>query len=214
MQQVRAGVVARRAPATVLVDACLEDRLAGREHALDAADVDDGVADALRVRHRHPPALAEQRAAVADLSAALRVERRSIEDGRPAAVVERLEADEAKVVRRRHVGIADEFARQPGQVVADRERATPLAPRAFALLGHGGVEARTIDGHAALRGHLDRQVDREAERVVQPERIGSADLAAGGDELVQSSGAGLQGARELVLLRLDGIEDRRTLLGK
>src|SRR5439155_8856933 len=44
-------------------------------------------------------------------------------------------------------------------------RAAPLA-----LLGKGHLEARSIDRDAVFRGELDRQVDRETERVVQPER--------------------------------------------
>ena len=42
---------------------------------------------------------------------------------------------------------------------------------------------------------------------MQPERIGATDRAAGGDELIEPGRAGLQGARELLLLDPDAIED-------
>jgi hypothetical protein len=41
---------------------------------------------------------------------------------------------------------------------------------ADALLGERFLEPRAVDAHAVLRGQLDRQVDREAVRVVEPER--------------------------------------------
>ena len=38
------------------------------------------------------------------------------------------------------------------------------------LLGEGVLEPGEIDAHAVLGGELDGQVDRKAERVVEPER--------------------------------------------
>ena len=47
--------------------------------------------------------------------------------------------------------------------------------RADALLLHQGLEALLVDAHAALGGELQRQVEREAVRVVQAERLVGAD---------------------------------------
>ena len=96
---------------------------------------------------------------------------------------------------------------RPASSASDLECAALLAARSLALFLHGRVEPGAVDGHTSLRRHLDGQVDREAERVVQAERIGPADLAAGGHELVQARGAGLERARELLFLHLDGVQD-------
>ena len=72
------------------------------------------------------------------------------------------------------------------------------------------VHAGAVHRDATLRGHLDRQVDREAEGVVQAERIGAANRSTAGDELLQARRARLQCARELLFLGPDGIQDRVT----
>ena len=75
-----------------------------------------------------------------------------------------------------------------------------------ALLGHERAEARLVDRQPLLGGHLERQVDREAEGVVQPEGV------LGGDALV----AALLGARDQLLEQLRALLERaaeRLLLG-
>ena len=47
--------------------------------------------------------------------------------------------------------------------------------RADALLLHQRLEALLVDAQAALGGELEREVEREAERVVQLERLVGAD---------------------------------------
>src|SRR2546423_444425 len=59
---------------------------------------------------------------------------------------------------------------------------------ARALFLERGVEARPVDGETMLRGELGRQVDRKAERIVQPERqIAGQDQSAGGQLFGPSS---------------------------
>ena len=73
---------------------------------------------------------------------------------------------------------------------------------ALALLGERGVEPGAIDAHAVLGRELDRQVDREAVRVVELERdVAREDRRIGGQVL------GL--ARDLAVGR--GQRDERLL---
>ena len=92
------------------------------------------------------------------------------------------------------------------------------AAAALALLGERGLEARAVDAHAVLGGQLDRQVDREAVRVVQAEgdiagqhrRVGRQILGAPADDplgagqrderLLELDRAGIERSRELALL--------------
>ena len=98
------------------------------------------------------------------------------------------------------VRIADEFGGQLGQRGIHGELRTLAAARSLALLGHGALEALTVDADPAFRRDLHGQVDREAERVVQPERLAPGDqpVAAGRlDQRQQLLAARLQRAREL-----------------
>ena len=188
MEQVRAGVVAHRVGAPVGIDDRL-DRLADPQPAVERAAMDDQAAERLlRVGHREQLAAAArlaQDALVADLAAALGVERRPVEDDLGLAVAgqlvelhpvaddrddaalggRRLVAEEPRVaaaaldraVQRGLLGVARQLGLRPG--------AAPLA-----LLGEGALEPVAIDGDAVLGGELDGQVDREAVRVVEPER--------------------------------------------
>ena len=75
-----------------------------------------------------------------------------------------------------------------------------------ALLGHQPAEAVLVDLDALLGGHLERQVDREAERVVQREGLVAGERAPAGPLQVDDGGvedrrAGAQGLREQTLLR-------------
>src|SRR5689334_7493211 len=45
-------------------------------------------------------------------------------------------------------------------------------PGALALFFHRRFVSRDVDAHAALRGHLGREIEREPERVVELERDG------------------------------------------
>ena len=204
MQQVRAGVVAGGRPATTLVDLGAH-RLADGQVASERPEVDDRIAHALRVGHLKASGRTDELAAVADLATALGVERSAVEHHRRRLAGH--DREHAEVVGARLVRVADELAAQRRDLRAEVRTAPTPAARTLALLLHGGVEAGAVDRHAPLGGHLDGQVDREAEGVVQAEGIGAGDDAAGGDQLGQPSRAGLEGARELLLLGVDGGED-------
>ena len=90
-----------------------------------------------------------------------------------------------------------------GKLGRRREPAGPRPARSVALGGHRLVEPAPVHPHLLLGGHLDRQVDRKAKRVVQPEGILARDLptrSGAGDQRPQAFGAGIEGAVELVLL--------------
>ena len=64
------------------------------------------------------------------------------------------------------------------------------------------LEAVEVDRAAALRRDLAREVDREAERVVQEERVLAADVARV-EQVVEQIDTALQRAAERLLLALD-----------
>ena len=188
VQDVRAGVVAHRRRAPDRVHDRL-DRLPDPQPAVERAAMDMQAADRLlRVGHGEQlaaPTRFADHALVADLAAALGIERRRVEDdlglAQPGQLVEldpvthdrdhatlgrgRLVAEEAgvagagldRLVERAELGLLRELGLLSG--------AAPLA-----LLGERPVEALAIEPHAVFRGQLDGQVDREAIRVVEPER--------------------------------------------
>ena len=135
--------------------------------------------------------------------AALGVEGRLVQLRVEEAVLARLERRD----RRQHVGllVADEL----GRALADhphleaRRRA-----RALPLLLHQPPELVLVDGEAALARQLLRQLEREAVRVVEPERLLAGDLAPGGDLLEQAQAA-RERPREALLL---GGQDARDLV--
>jgi hypothetical protein len=204
MQQVRAGVVARCAPASRVVDLGADD-VPNLQLAVERPQVHDRVTRALRVGHLQPPVGTDEHPAVTDLPATLGVERGAVEHdaGRLAGH----HGHHPQLVGTGDVRVADEFGAHRRHLRVEAERPALLAARPLALLGHRLVEAGAVDAHATLRRHLDRQVDREAERVVEAERIGPTDDAPGRDQLVQASRPRLERAGELLLLGLDAIED-------
>src|SRR6478609_420869 len=81
-----------------------------------------------------------------------------------------------------------------------------------ALLAHEPAEAGLVDLQPLLRGHLERQVDREAVGVVQRERLGSAEARRTGrlgprHRRVEDRRARAQGAPEGVLLGVRDLAD-------
>ena len=163
---------------------------------------------------RSVPAGPMRVAAIADLPAALGVERGAVKHDERAAVVGRRDAKDGQCLGIGLVRIADELAAEPAERVRQADPAARGATRPLALLGHRGLEAGAVDGHARLAGHLDGQVDRKAERVVEPERVLTADLAASLDELSEARAPRLQGAGELRLLAGDLCEDPLPLDGE
>ena len=219
MEQVRARVVAHRVgPPGGIHDRL--DGLADPQPAVERAAVDDQATERLlRVGHREQLAAAArlaQDALVADLAAALGIERRPIEDDLGLAVAgqlvelhpvpddrhdaalggRRLVPDEPGVaasaldraVERRLLGVARQLGLRPG--------AAPLA-----LLGEGALEPIAIDGDAVLGGDLDGQVDREPVRVVEPERDVARETRRVGGELFGASPDGSGGEVDAELAR-------------
>lgn len=87
---------------------------------------------------------------------------------------------------------------------------------ALPLLLHQAAEARLVDGEALLGGHLQGQVDREAPRVVEEERLvpGEHCRTGGlglGDGRVEDVGAALEGLEEGGLLGEGDGEDALAL---
>ena len=96
-----------------------------------------------------------------------------------------------------------------------------LGPRvglgAVALLGHQAAEPGLVHRDPLLRSHLERQVDREAERVVQLERPVGGQLRGAGrlrlaHRRVEDRGAGRQGAAEGLFLGVRDLADPREVL--
>ena len=187
VEQVRARVVAHRVGPPLRVDDRL-DGLADPQPAVERAALDDQAAERLlRVGHGEqlaPAARLAQHAVVADLAAALGVERRPVEDDLRLAVAGQLvelhpvahDGEDAALGGRRLVAheprVADpavDRAVERGQLGVLRE--LRLGPRAaaVALLGKSALEPVAIDRDAVLGGELDGQVDREAIRVVKLE---------------------------------------------
>ncbi len=162
--------------------------LADAKPAVERAAVDDEAADRrLRVgdREQHAPAarLAED-APVADLAAALGVERRLVEDDLGFAVAGQLvelhavaqDRDDASLGGRRLVaeerrvaGARLDRVVQRGELGVLRQLGLRPGPAAVALLGERQLEAGPVDADAVLGGELDGQVDRKAVGVVEPE---------------------------------------------
>ena len=152
----------------------------GRGTAVDLPDVVDV----------HSPAVTRDLTAVGDLTARLRVEWRLAQEDRDPAI--------GQMAHGRYLGldldgvIADKrtfrgtFAgrqlplRDVGQRIGtDAELpGFPLVLRTFALASQRLLEARDIDGVAALARHELRQVDRKTISVIELERVLAADRAA------------------------------------
>ena len=80
------------------------------------------------------------------------------------------------------------------------------------LLGHQGLEGVLVHSHALLGGHLGRQVDGEAEGIVQLEGVSAGEhrlalLLVGGQHLVIDADAAVDGAGEVLLLGADDLGD-------
>ena len=206
--------------------------------------MDDQPADRLLgVAHREQLAATAQfaqDALVADLAATLGVEGRPVEDDLGLAVAGQLveldavadDRDDATLGRGRLVaeearvaGAPLDRAVQRGLLGLARELGLRARPAPLALLGEGALEAVAVDANAVLRRELDRQVDREAVRVVEAEgdlagqhgRVGREVLGTApddalragqpGERLLEDLRARVERARELGLLAGDRGQD-------
>ena len=177
LQQMRRRVVARRGELLLLVDFNL-DRLADLELAfLYVRDVvDRAVRQLLGVRRLDAAELAEQQTLVADLSAALCVERGLVEDDAGLFAVRDL-VDELAVLPegddlglfglRVYLELRDVDAREVRH--SDALVLGTGTARTLALLVHGLVKALFVEVEAVLVQDLFRELPREAERVVEAE---------------------------------------------
>src|SRR5919109_1088334 len=152
-------------------------------------------------------------ALVADLAAALGVERRLAQLREEVAALERLERADL----RQHLGllVADELRREAGPLAELRGAhllAAAARAGALALLGHQPRERLLVDGDAALEGELARQLEGEAVRVVELECVLARDRAFAGD-LLEEPQAALERLREPLLLALDDLLDLAPVLG-
>ena len=145
MQQVGGGVVACRAPASLLIDAGRHDVSPAASSPSSSPDVHDRVADALRVVD-HERARARRPARRGRRSGRRPRRRTGVRSSTTCADP----SPSATSRTRRPIGgglvrIADELAPQPLDARERRERAGARPARAFALLGHRRVEAGAIN---------------------------------------------------------------------
>ena len=210
VQQVRAGVVPTDRVAPLDVDG--RDRvLAWLDLALhDARDVAAKTRQRVGgVGHLGEASVGADRARVADLAAALRVERSAVEEDLDDAVVVRGQHREHATFRlaldvAREVGLTELLEQLSVRVgVRVLGARLPRVLAAAALLGHRRIEARGVDVDAALGRDLLGELEREAERVVQAERDIPAEhlrLAQLRDLLVEDREAVAHRLAEVLLL--------------
>ena len=172
-----------------------------------------------------------EHALVADLAAALGVERGPVEDDLGLAVSGQLVELHAVADDRDAPGPRPSSSRSRGTSCRRRapgsrrtarslgllRRARAFVPdaAALALLGERQLEAGAVDADAVLGGELDGQVDREAVRVVQPEgdvagQTGASAGRSSGRRPTTRSASVSAGERRLELDRA-GIERPREL---
>ena len=198
---------------------------------LDLALVDRGVMGMqvahhlLHVGDRGLAAGADEAAGVALLAARLGIERRLVDD-QPAGLagLERrrfLAVDDdrrdlalgALGVVAQELGGADLLAHvEPDRLVGRVARAGPRRARLGALLVHRLLEARRVDGDVARAQHVLRQVEREAEGVVELEGDLALQRAAGAQApglVVEQLEAGAERPLEARLLELQRLGDQR-----
>ena len=177
VHQVRGAVVAHGPRAALGVDAG-DEAVADLDLAFDDAALvaEHRGLDLGRVFDDHARARVAQLAGVADLAAALGIERRVVEhDDHVVAGAGAVHRRAVDVDRRDLAVLADQVLVAVeggvGAAVGQALRQLELArgARLLALAGHRGVEAGFVDGDAALAADVGRQVEREAEGVVQLE---------------------------------------------
>ena len=224
VQDVRGRVVAADPVAAHLVDRGLHLVAHLERPRANGALVDDdrtgnavsGVANVER-----GAAQRRDRAGVADLAARLRVERRAIERDLDRRTFDGLVYRPAADDERDDLRLADRLA-SPGELRGP-ELVEHLAPdcavagrgtgfvgcraRPLALLRHAPVEIVEIDTPIARARDLAREIDREAERVVQEERVGAAHVAPV-EQLAEHLDTALQRGAERLLLALDDLRHR------
>ncbi len=171
------------------------------------------LARAEHVEDRQLPAVDLEHAGVADLAAALRVERRGVELHVARAVAVGHPGDRLLL----EVLVAREARRlpQPAHELGGAGAARGAGPpgRAGALLAHELLEAGLAHAHAVLGGDLERHLEREAVGVVELEGGRLVELP-GREPPLQELEPGLERAPEPGLLRTDPLEDVLALVAQ
>ena len=172
------------------------------------------------VEHLGEAGIGADRAGVTDLPAALRIEGSAVEEDLDDAVVVGGQHREHAALRLT-LGVAGEVGlTELLEQVSVRLGVCVLGTRlpgvlaATTLLGHRRIEARGVDVDAALPGDLLRELEREAERVVQAERdVATQDLrlAQLRDLLVEDREAVAHGLAEVLLLAHHDARDEVTV---
>ena len=191
VQQVGRGVVAHRVATQLGVHRRLRPPAQAQHAVVDLrAHHDDTGRSGLRVRHERAPFVGRDRAAIADLTAAFRIERSAVEDELDIAALVCLidalavedERDDGRV--RLELLVAAELALDPFRLFEHRVELTEL-PRVLGELCRRAAaaalrleliaEAVLVDGHARPRRDLLGHLDGEPVRVVEPERCVAVD---------------------------------------
>ncbi len=174
-------------------------------------EVAESRAELLRVADREAGRAGTKLAGIADLAAALRIERCAFEhDGTRGALFERLhglglrveESHDGRITLERVVTEELRRAVEPdagGQIGAELARGLRL----LSLHGHGAFVAFDVDGEPPLTRDVGREIGRKPVGVVELEdRVAVDDFGATdfGDGRVQNPHAVLERARELLAL--------------
>jgi hypothetical protein len=206
----RNDVDARRDPVADADAASPDDALVAEDCGLDLLRVLDGE-NALRTL---------QCATVTDLAAGLGIERRFVEDDDTQFALAQLLDGAAVAVEREHrAAVLERLVPVEGgfrAAVFERCRHAELAggARLLLLLRHRRIESGDIDPHPTLATDVGRQVERETEGVVQPERGPPVEDAAVGQRrefAVEDAHAMLDGLEEAHLLLPQNLDDTRLL---
>ena len=205
VQQVRRGVVRLGREAVAPVDDCLHARSRRQERTSSELDDQDLVVTELEdVDDLQPRRLTvhEKVAPVADLAATCGVERTLLELDELARPLQRRRLDHGGEDVR--LGVADELRRPlAGSNELCRNllrRVFASAARHFAVLLHQVVEPVQVERLAALLGELLRELDREAVRGDERERILGGDRLLAG-QFLEHLHAARERLGELLLLR-------------
>src|SRR5579864_6389432 len=225
VHQVRRRVVAHRAPARLVVDARRNAIAFAQFTGLHFAGMPDHVRlDFLRIfdgKERQARAALRQLAAIADLPARCRVERRAVEyDDTALAGRQRLgarailvERDDAALLRQRVVATKRRLRAAVRERIAGPELRRGARPPALRV--HRAIKALLVDGDAALAGDVGREVERKAERVVERKRGFAIEHApAVAQRLVEDLHPVLERFAESLFLGLQHLRDARLVARK
>ena len=231
VEQVRRGVVAAQERAAMMVDRGVHDGAFRKLSLLDDRAVRIQAVVSLGVTHGKAHALSRQRARIAHLPAHLGIERGSIEHDLDLLASAGMSYALAVNDKRKHLGTLKLFILVSSELgcgngirelrpnIVERTPGIALHVRAgaLALRLHLAVEAVDVNSMARALGDLDGEVDREAEGIVQLEGGGAIEhgtVCKTIERLVEVDAAGVERAREALLLRIDDTLDKGDVLEK